>query len=58
MNLIDCYVTEIVGEPVYKFGKWFLAVKAESYGRESQSELMFDTEAQARAVKAGHHFLA
>jgi len=57
MNLIDFYVTEVLGVPVLKYGKWFLPVKAESHGRESESELMFDTEAQARDVKVGHHFL-
>lgn len=58
MNLVDCYVTEILGEPVLKYGRWFLPVKADSYGRESETELMFDTEAEARSVKIGHHFLA
>lgn len=58
MNLLDAYVTEIKGEPELQYGKWFLAVGADCYGRPLETKLMFDTETEARAVKVGDHFLA
>lgn len=57
VNLLDAYVTKIKGEPVFKYGKWFVSVEANCYGSPTESELMFDTEEEARAVKIGHHYL-
>ncbi len=57
MNQLDSYVTEIKGEPELRFGKWFLPVVADCYGRPMDSDLMFDTEDEAKAVVVGHHFL-
>lgn len=56
MNLVDCFVVEIIGKPKLKYGKWFLRVKADSYGSVSETELMFKTEEEALNVVAGHHF--
>ena len=49
MNLIDCYVTKILGEPYRKYDSW---------GSNSKTQLMFRTEEAARAAQVGHHFLA
>jgi len=57
VNVLDAYVTEILGEPELKYGKWFVRVTADCYGRPTTTELMFDTEAEARSVEIGHHFL-
>ncbi|WP_286775800.1 hypothetical protein ACUDA6_18610 [Pseudomonas ceruminis] len=58
MNLIDCYVTKILGEPYRKFGPRWVSVEFEAEGRPGTKELMFRTEEAARAAKIGHHFLA
>lgn len=58
MNLVDCCVTEIIGEPYEAYGKWWQKVRYESWGAPSTSELMFSTKAEAKSVVIGHHFLA
>lgn len=58
MNLVDCYVTEILGEPYEAYGKWWRKVKYESWGSPSESKLMFNTKEEAEQVAVGHHFLA
>ncbi|WP_143524243.1 hypothetical protein, partial [Pseudomonas sp. 382] len=58
MNLIDCYVTKILGEPYRKFGACWVDAEYEAYGRISKTQLMSRTEEAARAAKVGHHFLA
>jgi hypothetical protein len=57
MNLVDCYVTKVNGEPVKKYDKWFVPVIANSYGRDFETEIMCDTEEEAKTVIVGYHFL-
>lgn len=56
MNTIDAVVVAVLEGPWREYGVWWLKVKAESWGRESESKLMFDTEAEARAVRPGYAF--
>ncbi|ELF6206827.1 hypothetical protein RNI54_003657 [Pseudomonas putida] len=58
MNLIDCYVTKILGEPYRKFGHWWVEAEYESEGRPGKTRLMFRTEEAARAAQVGHKFTA
>lgn len=58
MNLIDCYVTKILGEPYRKFGYWWLSVGYKSNGRTGKTKLIFRTEEAARAAQVGYHFTA
>ena len=58
MNLIDCYVTKILGEPYRKFGAWWVEAEYESEGRPGKTQLMFRTEEAARAAMVGYRFLA
>ena len=58
MNLIDCYVTKILGEPYRKFGAWWVDAEYEVYGRTCKTQLMFRTEEAARAAQVGYHFTA
>ena len=37
MNLIDCYVTKILGEPYRKFGAWWVEAEYESEGRPGKT---------------------
>lgn len=58
MNLIDAWVTEVMGEPYLSaFGKWCLKVRWDDMGGNGTSTLMFDTEEQAKQVKVGYKFL-
>lgn len=60
MNLIDLKVIEILLKPFQlkeiENSKWFIEVKAEAYGRESNHNLMFDTKKEAKAIKPGYIF--
>ncbi|WP_166596880.1 hypothetical protein [Pseudomonas sp. SLFW] len=58
MNLIDCHVTEILSKPYLKFGCWWVDVEYVSEGQPGKSNLMFKTEAAAKAVAVGHVFQA
>ena len=63
MNVLEHYVTEIIGKPYYNdYGsgkyRWWLKVKATCYGQESETTLMFDTEADALRIDKGYMFLA
>lgn len=58
MNLIDCFVTKVNGEPVQKHGAWFLPVTYDGYGHLSDTELMFSTKEEADKVDVNYEFLA
>ena len=58
MNLIDNYVTEILGKPYYQFNKYWLQVMADGYGRISEHTLMFNTLKEVESVTIGYKFLA
>jgi hypothetical protein len=64
MNLVDAYVTKVLGEPQYidKYANegvtwWQVPVECNSYGVLSETMLSFNTEEEAKAVVRGHHFL-
>lgn len=58
MNLLDCTVTEILGTPYQEYGKWWIRVRYDCYGRESETNLMMDTEDGINNIKLGFTFLA
>jgi len=58
MNLVDCFVKEILSEPYQKYNKWWLDVKYDSWGRESKTELMLNTKEEAENIKVGHKFVS
>lgn len=39
MNLVECYITEIVGKPTFLNGLWYQKVKYISYGTTGETEL-------------------
>lgn len=57
MNLLEGYVTEITGPVYMQYGKYWVPVSYDCWGRVSQTNLMFSTEEEALAVKVGHEFL-
>lgn len=58
MNKTDCYVTEVIGEPYFAYGNWFVDVSYDSWGHKSKHMLMFSTKEEALKVAPGFHFLA
>ena len=59
MNFCDTYVTKIIGEPVLKYGKWFLEVEYLSWSiTPEETELMFSSLEEAQEVEEGFWFLA
>lgn len=58
MNLVDAVVVEVVGEPREAYGRWWVDVRYDSYGRFSDNTLplMFDTYEEARLVEKGYKF--
>jgi hypothetical protein len=58
MNVIDFYVTKILSMPYCEYDRWWVKVKAESHGVESEHQLMFDTEEKAASVNIGYKFLS
>lgn len=57
MNLIDGVVVRIKAPPMNKFSKWFVQVVVDAYGRESDTELMYNTQEAAEKVKVGDKVL-
>jgi len=59
MNLVDCYVLEVLSMPFFQkwSGCWGVEVSFNSYGTISKSQIFFDTEKEAKAVKKGYKFL-
>jgi hypothetical protein len=57
VNLIDAYVTEVHGNPYESYGKWWVKVTSDCYGRPTEGALQFDTRDEALAVKPGFHHL-
>jgi hypothetical protein len=59
MNLIDLYVTEIIGKPYQVYGipdRWFVRVMADGYGTIAQSTVMCDSLENAQKVGPGFVF--
>ncbi|MBY4840997.1 hypothetical protein [Pantoea sp. DY-5] len=52
MNLIDVVVTRIIDVRPYRHF-WLVEVEANAYGCLTKTELIRDTEEQARSVKPG-----
>ncbi|MHC9060051.1 hypothetical protein [Pantoea sp. y20] len=52
MNLIDAVITRIIDVRPYRHF-WLVEVEANAYGGLTKTELIRDTEEQARSVKPG-----
>lgn len=57
MNLLDSTVTMVLSKPYEQYGKWWVDVKYDCWGRESKSKLMFDSLEEAAKMKPGYKFL-
>jgi len=58
MNLLDCEVTEVLGIP-YQIEPpkyWFVDVKYNCYGRDSEASVMLKTRSEADNIAVGYIF--
>lgn len=58
MNLVDCYVTKVLGKPIFKYNHFFVPVEYDSYGRISTTEIMYETLEEAESIEIGYQFLS
>lgn len=56
MNLVNAYVTEILGPPKQIYGKWWVPVRYTCYGVIGETEVMCNTKAHADNVAVGYEF--
>lgn len=57
MNLLECTVVEVYGQPYKLYGKYFVNVKSECYGNLFDSKIMLDTLSEALIVKKGYKYM-
>lgn len=58
MNLIDCYVIELIGEPYLEYDVWFLKVKFISQGIEGETLIFNKDKEYFNNVKVGFKFVS
>lgn len=56
MNLLDAWVTEVLGEPYEKYGKWWVSVNAICEGTGIDTQIMCSTKEEADKVSVGYKF--
>lgn len=56
MNLVECKVTNILGSPYFKYGKWWVNVEYLAYGSTFKTGLMFESKEEAEDLKTGYVF--
>lgn len=66
MNLVECVVTSVLGDPIKKgfysdliceyINYWEVPVEYNSYGSIGETNLTFTTEEKAKEVKEGYIF--
>ena len=56
MNLVECYVTEIIGDPYYEFGFWWQKVKFDSYGSIGETAFFHKEKSHFETVDVGFLF--
>jgi hypothetical protein len=58
MNMVDCYVTQVLDVPHYdkEWDLWKLPVEYVSWGVTSVKALYFKTEEEAKSIKEGYKF--
>lgn len=57
MNLVNCYVTELIGEPYFKYGYWHQKVKYKSYGSISETTLYRKKKSDLKEIQIDFEFL-
>jgi len=57
MNLIECYVTRVIGNPYCEYGMWGIKVEFNSYGVIGETNIFLDSKAEVLKIKSGYKFL-
>lgn len=57
MNLVDGFVTEIIGKPYFEYGVWWQKVKYDSYGIISETALYEKYIETLDKIEIGYKFL-
>jgi len=57
MNLCDAYTTKILSTPYQKYGKWWLDVEINCYGRISNTTIMQNTKEEIDKISIGYKVL-
>lgn len=57
MNLIDAYVTKVIGVPYQMLGRWHITVEVKTAGYTSTATPMFKTQEEAARIKVGSKIL-
>lgn len=57
MNLINATAVKILSPVYLQYGRYWVKVECESYGRVSENTLMFDSEESAKSVTIGYECL-
>ena len=42
MNLLECYVTKVIGEPYFKYDKWWQKVEYICYGLTDVTDIIIE----------------
>ena len=57
MNTLDAFVKKVMSKkPRYQYEKYWIKVEYLCYGLTSTTDLMFDTEEEAKSIKEGYKF--
>lgn len=56
MNLVDAWVTEIVGTPYEIYGKWWVPVVAVCEGISIYATIMCYTKEESEKISVGYKF--
>lgn len=54
MNICECYVVKVLGEPYYKHDKWWVKCEFNSHGRVFEQTIMFNDYKSVSKVKKGY----
>ncbi len=57
MNLLDAVVIEVLSEPEKKFGRWFVKVRSDIWGRVEEQEIMTNSRDEAEKIAPGYKYL-
>lgn len=58
MNLVKCYVTEIIGEPYFEFGFWWQKVKYDSQGVNGETAFFDKKKSNFKTITVGFEFFS
>ena len=57
MNLVECYVTKIIGEPYFEYNFWWQKVEYNSYGVIGETSLFHKDKESFKTITVGFMFL-